>query len=120
IRTEPRADEVRAIGHQLADALRPATGYPLPVVPARGNGGGISLLLDDVGDELGPEGYRLDVTKRGVTIRANEPAGLFAGTQTLRQLLPAAIESDTPQHKTWTVPGGGIRSEEHTSELQSR
>ncbi|WP_277670282.1 beta-N-acetylhexosaminidase [Saccharomonospora viridis] len=108
IRTEPRSDEVRAIGHQLADALRPATGYPLPVVPARGNGGGISLLLDDVGDELGPEGYRLDVTKRGVTIRANEPAGLFAGTQTLRQLLPAAIESDTPQHKTWTVPGGGI------------
>src|SRR5690606_18507504 len=63
---------------------------------------------DDVGDELGSEGYRLDVTDRGVTIRANEPAGLFAGTQTLRQLLPAAIESDTRQHETWTVAGGSI------------
>ena len=38
---------------------------------------------------LGNEGYRLDVTMQGVTLRANGGAGLFYGVQTLEQLLPA-------------------------------
>ncbi|EHK87091.1 N-acetyl-beta-hexosaminidase [Saccharomonospora azurea SZMC 14600] len=111
IHTEPRSTEAREVGELLADALRPATGYALPVVPAQAQDRdhpAISLLLDDVGDELGPEGYRLEVTTRGVTIRATTPAGLFAGTQTLRQLLPADIEADSPQPATWTVPGGTV------------
>ncbi|EIF00487.1 beta-N-acetylhexosaminidase [Saccharomonospora glauca] len=108
IRTEPHSAEVRDVGKLLADSLRPATGYALPVVPAHGRSGGITLLLDDVGAELGDEGYRLEVTKHGVTIRANTPAGLFAGTQTLRQLLPAEIDADSRRDVEWTVPGGTI------------
>lgn len=41
-------------------------------------------------------------------IRTNEPTGLFAGIQTLRQLLPAAVECDSERSATWTVPGGHI------------
>ncbi|EHR63151.1 beta-N-acetylhexosaminidase [Saccharomonospora cyanea] len=108
IRTEPHSAEAREVGRLLADSLRPATGYALPVVPAHGRGGGIALLIDDVGEELGSEGYRLEVTKRGVTIRANTAAGLFAGTQTLRQLLPADIEADSRRNVAWTVPGGTV------------
>ncbi|MET8149591.1 beta-N-acetylhexosaminidase [Actinoplanes sp. NPDC049668] len=49
--------------------------------------GGIGLRL---AADLPPEGYVLDVGRRGVDIRGGSPAGVFYGAQTLRQLLPAA------------------------------
>lgn len=102
-------DAARTVGEQLAALLRPATGYPLPVADAARPepAGGIALELVEAGD-LGAEGYRLDVTPDGVRLRAATPAGLFLGVQTLRQLLPAAIESPTPVAERWTVPGGSI------------
>ena len=56
---------------------------------------------------LGEEGYRLRVDDR-VAIAARRPAGLFWGTQTLRQLLPPAIESREPVAGRWLVPRGTI------------
>ena len=47
---------------------------------------------------------RIDV----VVIRANQPAGLFAGVQTLLQLLPPAVLGPTVRAGPWTVPGGTI------------
>jgi len=40
----------------------------------------------------GAEAYRLTINLDGVCITASTPAGLFYGAQTLRQLLPAAVE----------------------------
>jgi hexosaminidase len=91
----------RRVGEYLAGLLRPATGYPLPVADT----GAINLVLDG---GPGGEAYRLDVAASGVTLRAGGPAGLFAGVQTLRQLLPAAIEARTPQRAAWVLPGGRI------------
>ena len=56
-----------------------------------------SILLTTEGAEasLGKEGYRLEVTPHGVVIRAPQPAGLFYGVQTLRQLLPAETFGST-------------------------
>nr|WP_235999076.1 beta-N-acetylhexosaminidase [Qaidamihabitans albus] len=109
IRTQPGSAEAKRVGEQLAAVLRPATGYPLPVAATKRSWPStISLLLGKADPRIGDEGYRLDVARRGVTIRANTAAGLFAGTQTLRQLLPAEIEADRPQRRTWTVPGGKI------------
>lgn len=106
----PGSAEAAAIGGLLADLLRPSTGYRLPVTQAREDreSEGISLLLSEAGESLGDQGYRLDVTAEGVTVRAEAPAGLFAGVQTLRQLLPARVESRSPQRGPWTVPGGRI------------
>jgi hexosaminidase len=99
----------RAVADQLAQALRPATGYALPVVPSTPRPRStISLLLGPAEALLGDEGYRLSVDSKAVTIRANTPAGLFAGTQTLRQLLPVEIDAATRQRRIWTVPGGSI------------
>ncbi|WP_233512713.1 beta-N-acetylhexosaminidase [Micromonospora deserti] len=97
-----------AVGEQLAALLRPATGYPLPVTdaPRPEPAGGIALALGD--DDLGPEGYRLDVTAAGVRVGAATAAGLFHGVQTLRQLLPAAVESATQVAERWVLPGGSI------------
>src|SRR3954469_17162833 len=48
--------------------------------------------------------YRLDITADGVTLRAPSDEGLFAGMQTIRQLLP---HPDEPQF----LPGGRIEDE---------
>ncbi|MGQ5262649.1 beta-N-acetylhexosaminidase [Micromonospora sp. ZYX-F-536] len=109
IRTAPGSAAAWQVGRQLAQTLRPATGYPLPVLPVHSTPlPEIALVIGGADARIGQEGYQLDVTRRGVTIRANTPAGLFAGTQTLRQLLPARIEAPDRQRVTWTVPGGRI------------
>ncbi|WP_145779443.1 beta-N-acetylhexosaminidase [Micromonospora taraxaci] len=99
-----------AVAEQLAGLLRPATGYPLPVTDAAAPApvDGIALVLDETTADLGAEGYRLDVTTNGVRVTAVTAAGLFHGVQTLRQLLPATIESPTPDTERWTLPGGTI------------
>ncbi|WP_405567287.1 beta-N-acetylhexosaminidase [Streptomyces phaeochromogenes] len=99
--------EARRIGSYLADVLRPSTGYRLPVTDD-GGGDGIRLQLSRKDSALGAEGYRLKSGKGAVTITAREPAGLFHGVQTLRQLLPAAVEKDSVQPGPWAVAGGTI------------
>ena len=84
------ADALRSYAERLRDALRPATGLPLPIV-TRASGPRIALGLDDKLGRLGDEGYRLTASVDAVAITAARPVGISHGTQTLRQLLPAAI-----------------------------
>ncbi len=97
----------KRVGEFLAGVLRPSTGYRLPVVSDRRHGA-ISLSLGHVPSRLGPEGYELTVTRKGVSLKARTAAGLFTGVQTLRQLLPAKVESRTKQRGPWTVPAGRV------------
>lgn len=102
--------EAGRVAELLAARLRRATGYPLPVSVSRGGpaSGDISLALTPGDRSLGDEGYRLAVTGEGVTLTAARPAGLFYGTQTLRQLLPAAIEADVRRPGPWRIARGTI------------
>jgi hexosaminidase len=104
------------VGSQLAALLRPSTGYRLPVTTEPGRDG-IQLRLEDgesgrsaksADKQLGAEGYRLKVSSRAVVITASTGAGLFHGTQTLRQLLPPEVESRKKQPGPWLVAGGTI------------
>ncbi len=112
IQVEPGIAEIAPIGQYLADRLRPATGYALPVVAAaaRASEPGHICLNAAGGDvTLGQEGYELTVTPQGITLTAGRPEGLFRGVQTLRQLLPPSIEQSTKQAGPWMVPAGSIR-----------
>ncbi len=79
------ADVAALIGQQLGRL----TALELPV--RRVSGGSINtivLVINSVADpRLGQEGYRLSTGPKGITITANQPAGLFYGAQTLAQLL---------------------------------
>jgi hexosaminidase len=92
----------RQAADQLAGLLRRSTGFPVPVLD---RGGAPHAILFAASDEpTGAEGYRLDVSHGLVAIRATAVAGLYHGTQTLRQLLPAEIESRGIQARPWPIP----------------
>ncbi len=66
----------------------------------------VKLLINSVVDtKLGSEGYHLSVTSSHIIIKANQPAGLFYGVQTMLQLLPKEIESKTlVKNVHWVIP----------------
>src|SRR6266446_3463599 len=98
-------DALRAQAEVLRDQLRPATGFPLPIV-TNASGPRIALALDDRLAHLGDEGYRLAAGADAVAIASARPAGLLHGMQTLRQLLPPAIfRRAVAGNVAWSVPG---------------
>ena len=110
IRVQAGMEEVRRIGQMLADLLRPATGYPFPVLDSgdKESRGSISLAIAATDAALGEEGYDLRVRPDRIILTASNPAGLFHGIQTIRQLLPPAIEKRAPQR--WPMDD---RSDDH-------
>jgi len=92
-------------GENLSQFLQKATGYPFEVSTTASADGNISLkILATYDNQIGDEGYLLTTDASGVKIEANSVEGVFYGTQTLRQLLPADIEStDVVAGKTWDV-----------------
>ncbi len=96
-----------SVAADLAAYLRPATGYPLPVVSGTPRSGDIVLQIGDPGtlpasDQA--EGYQLDTTSSNATIEAPAAHGLYNAVQTFRQLLPAWINSPKVMPGPWTTP----------------
>lgn len=96
--------DASTVAAYLADKLTPATGYNFRIVST--GDAAIQFLLKTPQDtRLGREGYTLNITDRKVTIEANASAGLFYGVQTLLQLLPKEIESNTAVNNIeWKAP----------------
>ncbi len=106
------SEEILSIANYLSQKLRPATGFGFPVSVGSGEPAtnGIVFVQSGADAQLGDEGYELTVTENQVKLTAPTAAGLFRGIQTIRQLLPAAIESPGLQKGIkWTVPTGTIR-----------
>jgi hexosaminidase len=98
--------EAERIARYLA-ALIGNTREWTPKVLAADNGlpaAGIQLRVDPAATALGDEGYELTVTARGIVIRAQRHAGVFHGVQTLRQLMPAAVEYRAALPRPLRVP----------------
>jgi len=86
-------EEVKRLAGQFADQLRVhAANYTVTLKEGTTAPNGIYIgLAND--KKIPKEGYSLRVTKTGVFLTAADPAGIFYGLQTLRQLLPPQIES---------------------------
>ncbi|SDL81579.1 hexosaminidase [Daejeonella rubra] len=89
----------------LSERISLPTGYHVSSVTSQ-SPATIQLFLNDVYDsKLGNEGYSLSVTHASIKIKANKPAGLFYGVQTLIQLLPKEIESkELVKNINWVIP----------------
>ena len=97
------SDELRFLRDYLSAMFERAAGFPLATTQETGKGN-VHLVLD-VSFEGKEEAYQLHISSKNVTIKANHPSGLFYGIQSLRQLLPEAIESKSTQSGvTWEVP----------------
>lgn len=101
---------LKGVADFLAGKLRAATGFDIPVSTDGGSdAASIVLRLADHAD-LGAEGYILAIDKNRIEISARSAVGVFWGAQTLRQLLPEAIEETSPVGNTdWEIATGTIR-----------
>jgi hexosaminidase len=109
--------EARRIAGFLAEPLRAASGLAFPIVDEPGPDRiligldpaafGEAAPLVSAGLDPRAERYRLEVSAEGIRLTAPAHEGLFRGLQTLRQLLPPAIEDGfrTTHGRAWQAPG---------------
>jgi hexosaminidase len=104
----PGNGEMLRIATYLAAKLKPATGFSFTIDSSGKAASSIALnLITD--SSLTDEGYEMKISENGIVINAYKPAGIFYGIQTLRQLLPAAIEKNSVQDADWQVAVGTVR-----------
>ena len=104
--------EMMDTGEYIAEVFRASTGYDLSVIEQTTAGSGdITLRLDQDGG-YAEEGYSINTTSSRVIIEAGTSAGIFYGVQTLRQMFPSEIESETLVNDvTWNVPCSSLSDE---------
>jgi len=98
--------KAEAEAEKLIESLAPAMGFRLKLTTGlESQKPTIRLELNGKLPQIGNEGYTFEVTEKSIVIRANQPAGLFYGIQTLRQLLPVSVLSKNKvEDVTWKVP----------------
>lgn len=101
----PSNPDMKQVIAFLKNRFTVPTGFSV-VVKRTSPGATVNLILNKkFEDEIGKEGYHLLITPKNITIKANEPAGLFYGVQSLVQLFPKEIESAVPEKNIkWEAP----------------
>lgn len=102
--------ELQQLAQLFSKWLSPATGFTLQIKSdTKGSEKAIHLHLQEALTGIqSNEGYQLDISPVAIQIKAVQPSGLFNALQTLRQLLPAAVESKSLQTATWPIPAAEI------------
>lgn len=93
----------------LARLIAPATGIKLNIQHTKTEGPQILLALDPSLEDLGREGYAMQVVAKGVVIRSATPAGVYHGIQSYLQMLPPEIVSTEKVDAKWAVPCVSIK-----------
>ncbi|HSC55424.1 MAG TPA: beta-N-acetylhexosaminidase [Phnomibacter sp.] len=102
----PRLPELKETLRLLQQRLSAATGSQVQLMHQPAGMSAIMLTINTKANPLlGNEGYELKVDSKHVLLSANKPAGLYYGVQTLLQLFPKEIESNTLQKNVqWKIP----------------
>ncbi|OOG16679.1 beta-N-acetylglucosaminidase [Sphingobacterium sp. CZ-UAM] len=89
--------------------LRQASHYPM--IEKKQSSNTIEFILDKKLNVPSDEGYHLDVSAKKVTVKAKTAHGLFNASQSLRQILPSAIEAnnETNRETAWSIPAVAIK-----------
>ena len=86
--------EIMPVVDYLRSKLSMSTGAAVYLKSTAATPPTIRFVLNTIREStIGKEGYHLSVGRKTIVIRANEPAGLFYGVQTLIQMFPKEIES---------------------------
>ena len=88
-----------------------ASGLELPVIERKNTTGRVNTIYFELTETMKEdEGYELEVDVGGIGIKARNASGLFYGVQTLRQLLPLAIDVAVVQDGIdWMLPTVDIK-----------
>ncbi len=103
--------EAKPIANYMAKLIAPATGFHTQIKTTAdiNKCKGVVFSIDKSLNNLGAEGYQLMITEDKILLVAPQPAGLFYGVQTIRQILPDNIEAKTLQPNTrWLLATGTI------------
>lgn len=84
----------------FAERFGASAGF-VPAVSIGSKSADVTLVTDS---SLSSEAYSLKVTADGITVKAADNSGFFYALQTLRQLLPAAIDGKTATDEPMKVP----------------
>lgn len=99
VRTTPA---FRSVARRFVRDIAAPTAFDL-AIDAVGTAPGGIVLRKVAG--IPHEGYRLDVSPRGITVQASDSAGAFYALETVKQLLPPAIYREAPvRGVVWRVP----------------
>ncbi|WP_215222995.1 beta-N-acetylhexosaminidase [Echinicola shivajiensis] len=95
--------ELEGIAGFFSKFINHSTGFNVQVVTDKPEDGYIALGLVA---GLPEEGYELEVQSGMISIKGGSPEGVFRGFQTLRQLMPVAIEKGGGfEGESWKIPG---------------
>lgn len=99
-------DTTKQVAEYFVAALNRVTGFNLAITVATTNMLSPNSIAFVSSQEKARDGesYTLAVTPERVLVQAARSHGLFYGVQTLLQLLPPEIFSDTRQTQRWTMP----------------
>lgn len=96
--------ELKDIALQFNEFLNTNYGFTLPLNQKTNEEIRLNLIKSL---PLGDEGYLLKVDKRGIVITAKSPAGIFYGTESLRQMLPVP----SSENKQLSISYGDIKDQ---------
>jgi len=101
-------NKARRIASKIVIDFTRIRGWRMGIEPFQPGASNVIMLQQEKGleEELGREGYHMQVTDTGVYIKAAGSAGLFYGVQTLYQMLPpdifGAVKVD--EMVEWRIP----------------
>ncbi|MFA9192728.1 glycoside hydrolase family 20 protein [Flavobacterium sp. FZUC8N2.13] len=99
----------KEIATALMSKFKSATGWQPEFSNKKPKNNYIEFKIDK---NLNREAYQLEVTSKSIVITANENAGFIYGLESIRQLLPTAIESKKQvANVNWVIPNVSIKDE---------